>query len=109
MGSVYCVPIQSLNPSIVAAGRPRSPRTYQSSRDAVLIATSLTSLVLDFAARHEVAGDVGKTGASLVVGPAVATVAKKDRKLRFPFAYHLLITRGTDSKRHRHAPKNLVG
>ena len=77
MGSVYCVAIQSLNPSIVAARRPRS-----SPNNAVLIATSLTGpLVLDFAARHEVAGDVGKTGASLVVGPAVATVAKKDRKM----------------------------
>jgi hypothetical protein len=53
VGSVYCVAIQSLNPSIVAARRPRS-----SPNNAVLIATSLTGpLVLDFAARHEVAGD----------------------------------------------------
>ena len=59
-------------------------RTYQASRDAVLIAASLTSpLVLHFAARHEVAGDVGKTGSRPCGGdgPAVATVAKKDRKM----------------------------
>jgi hypothetical protein len=56
-------------------------RTYQASRDAVLIATSLTSpLVLDFASRHDVARDVRKTGSK-----------------------PLLITRCTDSKRHRHA------